>query len=834
MPTERSGWANTTSKPAARISTAWSRVIASLVLPREPRARELEEDRPCALQDVVGQIPHQGACRRQLPPEAEVEAEPGADRLHLRVRRPRLGATRSSVTGNQLSGGWACGVQVDDRRPRPRPYLAAEREARLDVRALRRRRMGRRGCAGRRSQPPSDGTGARRTTLNSRLTPSSEIADTVSCDAPPRAPPVGPRGSRPRPPDPRVPPRARPRGRGRTRGGCRAWSVDLGLAVLALWLVAKDWRDLVPRQRDTATWRLGLHRRAAPLRGPPRGSMPACARRPRARGGVVNLVSALTPNSAGAATCSSKIEPVESRAVFHALAVPASAGLIVDRLLPQRRRRARAQRRGGTAGRARRPEPAQGPRLRGGRDLASRRPRSSGGAGRLPRPHDQPQPPLAPPRSPAVLAATARRRVVAGDRRAGPPRRRSRRDRDCCSGARARSPSATRPGCRSPSSRSRWRPARARLPRLPAARAARRARRARSAGRRRARARARQRHARLLQAPPRQAVPLRSDRRAFVGYRIENGVLLVSGDPVGDRRRRCPSIAREPARSRSGTGLRLGAVGVERGRCPALARGGAARALHRRRGDRRDRAVLARRPGDPEGAPVGAEAGEGRVLGRAAGARAARRRDPRRARGACPSVGARERPSVVSRWRWTRSTRAHQPDSVVVLARDGEGRDSRLPPLRPELRPPGNVALVHAPRLRHAERFDGVPGRARQSSSGERGIEEISLNFAAFARLIRAQGAGAARPSRSSTASSRSSACTGSTRNSTHAGSRATSSSRARSDCRASASQRCWSRGSCRGSRSRARETLGPTAPCADRASARPLDDLAGDDAPVA
>src|SRR3954453_8016394 len=48
--------------------------------------------------------------------------------------------------------------------------------------------------------------------------------------------------------------------------------VDLGLAtalaaVVGVWLVAKDWRDLVPSKRDSATWQMGLHRRAAPLRG---------------------------------------------------------------------------------------------------------------------------------------------------------------------------------------------------------------------------------------------------------------------------------------------------------------------------------------------------------------------------------------------------------------------------------------------------------------------------------------------------------------------------------------------------------------------------------------
>ena len=33
-----------------------------------------------------------------------------------------------------------------------------------------------------------------------------------------------------------------------------------------LWLIAKDWRDVFPAQRDSAAWRLGLHARVHPLR----------------------------------------------------------------------------------------------------------------------------------------------------------------------------------------------------------------------------------------------------------------------------------------------------------------------------------------------------------------------------------------------------------------------------------------------------------------------------------------------------------------------------------------------------------------------------------------
>ncbi|HZC29521.1 MAG TPA: hypothetical protein VE269_07245, partial [Gaiellaceae bacterium] len=44
-------------------------------------------------------------------------------------------------------------------------------------------------------------------------------------------------------------------------------TLPAALAALAgVWLVAKDWRDLTRRRRDTAAWRLGLHRYPLALR----------------------------------------------------------------------------------------------------------------------------------------------------------------------------------------------------------------------------------------------------------------------------------------------------------------------------------------------------------------------------------------------------------------------------------------------------------------------------------------------------------------------------------------------------------------------------------------
>jgi lysyl-tRNA synthetase class 2 len=122
--------------------------------------------------------------------------------------------------------------------------------------------------------------------------------------------------------------------------------VDLGLAtglaaLAGAWLVAKDWRDLVPSKRDSASWQMGLHRRAAPLRGLRRtDSLPTLAAVAALTAGIVNLVSAATPNSGWRHRfLLSNVESLEEIRVFHALALPAAAALIVTAFYLYRRRR---------------------------------------------------------------------------------------------------------------------------------------------------------------------------------------------------------------------------------------------------------------------------------------------------------------------------------------------------------------------------------------------------------------------------------------------------------------------------------------------------------------
>ena len=114
----------------------------------------------------------------------------------------------------------------------------------------------------------------------------------------------------------------------------RLWPLTLWSGVViaaAVWMIAKDWRDLVPsRLRDTGTWSLGIHGRFAPLRALRYADgLPTLAGAITFAIGVVNLLSALTPNIAWRHHALLQLEPVRAVPLFHTLAVPASVALIV-------------------------------------------------------------------------------------------------------------------------------------------------------------------------------------------------------------------------------------------------------------------------------------------------------------------------------------------------------------------------------------------------------------------------------------------------------------------------------------------------------------------------
>ncbi|MCW3016834.1 MAG: hypothetical protein JWO02_3926 [Solirubrobacterales bacterium] len=128
-------------------------------------------------------------------------------------------------------------------------------------------------------------------------------------------------------------------------GGAVGFLHPLALALTTLFgglLVLKDWRDLWPSTRDTAAWRLGMHR--PPDAGAAR---PICERVPLLAGvatatvGAINVLSAATPELPGRVQALLSIAPVQEMALARALALPAGLALCAV-AVPLARRRGRA------------------------------------------------------------------------------------------------------------------------------------------------------------------------------------------------------------------------------------------------------------------------------------------------------------------------------------------------------------------------------------------------------------------------------------------------------------------------------------------------------------
>ena len=227
----------------------------------------------------------------------------------------------------------------------------------------------------------------------------------------------------------------------------------------------------------------------------------------------------------------------------------------------------------------------------------------------------------------------------------------------------------------------------------------------------------RRRHARVLQAPRRHAPLLRRPtRRAFLGYRIENGVLLVSGDPVG------PADALP--------GLLARAVRLRRGARPAARRGRcqrrAARAAGARPGCGRSTSATRRSSTRPRSRSRAARSA--RCASRSPGStpRATRPRSCARRRRSPPasSPSSSACPSVA----WRRSgarlldgdgpARGDARGRPRGAARDADGADPRLPaPRALRTAAPAMSLVADAARPRHAERSHGVPHRPRDRAA---------------------------------------------------------------------------------------------------------------------
>jgi lysyl-tRNA synthetase, class II len=224
------------------------------------------------------------------------------------------------------------------------------------------------------------------------------------------------------------------------------------------------------------------------------------------------------------------------------------------------------------------------------------------------------------------------------------------------------------------------------------------------------------------------------DERAFAGYRIENGVLLVSGDPVGPDEA-LPALVRELCAFAEVRGLRLGVLGASEARLPLW----------------QDAGLRAFYIGDEAVVDTAAFSLEGRAV------RKVRQSVSRlEAAGyACeglpvsrlPEEALAELEAVSARWRGSAAERGfcmaldslrgpHAAATTVVLARDAAGTIRGFLHLVPTF---GRAAASLSAMRRDRDTPNGLMEflvvRGIEHLRGA-GIAELSLNFAAFARVL--------------------------------------------------------------------------------------------------
>jgi len=116
--------------------------------------------------------------------------------------------------------------------------------------------------------------------------------------------------------------------------------VIAGVALLGAYMVIKDARDFVPRWRDTASWSMGIHRREFALRPTPRASWaPAVIGALVMLAGVANIVSAVRPELQSRSSTVNTLMSESVRGSIHAAALPLGLLLVVTGTYLARRRR---------------------------------------------------------------------------------------------------------------------------------------------------------------------------------------------------------------------------------------------------------------------------------------------------------------------------------------------------------------------------------------------------------------------------------------------------------------------------------------------------------------
>jgi lysyl-tRNA synthetase class 2 len=224
------------------------------------------------------------------------------------------------------------------------------------------------------------------------------------------------------------------------------------------------------------------------------------------------------------------------------------------------------------------------------------------------------------------------------------------------------------------------------------------------------------------------------DQRAFVGYRIENGVLLLSGDPVGPAEA-IPSLLAEVRGFAEARGLKLAALGASEAICP-LYEGLGLRTIYI--GDEaivelasfslEGRAIRKVRQSVTRLSKAGYEAQLCELPELDADTIAEIERVLERGRRGAPERGFSMAMDSLSG--------AHRDETLVVMARDATGAIRGVLHFVPCY---GRPALS----LSFMRRDPGTPNGLMEfmvASAAEllreRGVEEISLNFAAFAKWM--------------------------------------------------------------------------------------------------
>jgi lysyl-tRNA synthetase, class II len=228
-----------------------------------------------------------------------------------------------------------------------------------------------------------------------------------------------------------------------------------------------------------------------------------------------------------------------------------------------------------------------------------------------------------------------------------------------------------------------------------------------------------------------------ADRSAFVGYRIENGVLLLSGDPVGPEPA-LPGLLADARTFAQARGLKLGAVGASERMRPLYA-GIGCKTLYLG-----DEAIIDLEHFSLEGRPirkVRQSVTRLRKAGYTAELRAVSQLTPEETR---------EVDLVLERGRDGAPERGfsmamdslhcgHDEDTLLVLARDGAQSGAPIRGVLHFVPCYGRPAMSLSFMRRDPETPNGLTEFLVASAAEllrERGCEEISLNFAAFAKWM--------------------------------------------------------------------------------------------------